>query len=73
MNVGLSKIISLHTYVMDRIFYFERYCMIRQCLFSIKENIQRNLSEIRALYSVQTHAILKKRLTALVLYKKAVI
>ena len=28
MNSGLSKIRSLHTYVMHRMFYFERYCII---------------------------------------------
>ena len=33
MNSGLSNIRSLHTYVMHRIFYFERYCILSNNVF----------------------------------------
>ena len=33
MNGGLSKIRSLHTYVIHRMFYFERYCTSKKIHF----------------------------------------
>ena len=51
MNVGLSKICSLHTYVVHRMFYFERYC----------KSVKKSGSPIRTAISLMTSVIASAR------------